>query len=119
MTTVEIILAIALGILGSSGLAAIVVACLNRHWAKKDKKEVSTEEVERINDRIDILFEAEQVSMLDRICWIGEKYIEAREVRLSDLLKLESMYRVFKKLGGNGDADPVMERVRTLPVAHE
>lgn len=119
MTTGEIILAIAVALLGSTGLSTIVVVCLQRHWAKKDKKEVNAEEIERINARIDILFEAEQVSMLDRICWIGEKYIEAEEVRLSDLLKLESMYRVFKKLGGNGDADPVMERVRTLPVAHE
>lgn len=116
MTTVEIILAIALGILGSSGLAAIVVACLNRHWAKKDKKEVSTEEVERINDRIDVLFEAEQVSMLDRIRYLGEKYIAAGEIRLADKLNLKAMYKAFKRLGGNGDADPIMEEVDRLRV---
>ena len=41
----QTVLAIALGILGSSGLAAIVVACLNRRWAKKDKKETDAEEM--------------------------------------------------------------------------
>lgn len=116
MTTVEIILAIVAALLGSTGLSTVVVTCLNRHWSKKDKKD---EEIERINERIDILFEADKVSMLDRICWLGEKYIEAGEIRLSDLLKLEAMYKVFKKLGGNGDADLIMDKVRALPVAHE
>lgn len=41
----QTVLAIALGVLGSSGLAAIVVACLHRHWAKKDKKETNAEEM--------------------------------------------------------------------------
>ena len=112
MTTVEIILAIVAALLGSTGLSTVVVACLNRHWSKKDKEHKG-------DPRIDALVEAQIVSMLDRICWLGEKYIEAGEIRLSDLLKLESMYKVFKKLGGNGDADPIMDKVRVLPVAHE
>ena len=39
------IVAVILAVLGSSGLAAIVVACLNRHWAKKDKAKASVDKM--------------------------------------------------------------------------
>lgn len=102
MTTVEIVIAIVVALLGSTGLSTVVVACLNRHWSKKDK--------------VDALVEAQIVLMLDRIRYLGEKYIEAGEIRLADKLNLKAMYRAFKKLGGNGDADPIMEEVDRLHV---
>lgn len=109
MTTVEIILSIVAALLGSTGLSTVVVACLNRHWSKKDKQNQG-------DPRIDALVEAQIVSMLDRIRYLGEKYITAGEIRLADKLNLKAMYKAFKRLGGNGDADPIMEEVDRLHV---
>lgn len=48
------IVPVILAVLGSSGLAAIVVACLNRHWAKKDQKKASVDKmVEELREKHD------------------------------------------------------------------
>lgn len=106
MAMTEIILTLVAALLGSTGVSTVVVACLNHRWSKKDKK----------NALMDALVEAQQVVMLDRIRYLGEKYIAAGEIRLADKLNLKAMYKAFKKLGGNGDADPIMEEVDRLPV---
>lgn len=116
MTTVEIIITIASLLLGSTGFATVIVACLNRRWSKKDKQ---NKDVAALEEKIDKLMDAQIVVMLDRICWLGEKYIDASEIRISDLLKIEGYYKEFKNLGGNGDADVIMKKVRALPVVHE
>lgn len=41
----SIIVTVILAVLGSSGLAAIIVACLNRHWTKKDKAKASVDDM--------------------------------------------------------------------------
>lgn len=39
------IIPVILAVLGSSGLAAVVVALLNRHWTKKDQKKASVDKM--------------------------------------------------------------------------
>lgn len=116
VTTVEIFVTIGVALIGSTGFATVIVACLNHRWSKKDKE---NKDVAALNEKIDKLMDAQIVVMLDRICWLGEKYIDDGKIRMSDLLKLEAYNKEFKNLGGNGDADVVMKKVRALPIVHE
>lgn len=106
MTTVEIVLTVVGALLGSTGLSTVVVACLNRHWSKKDKSDT----------RIDALVNAQKVTMIDRVRYLGAKYIEAKQISLEDKENLQAMYDAYKALGGNGHLQTVMHEVDRLPV---
>ena len=101
-----------IGILGAgigSGVMAIVLAALQRKWAKADKKD----------ERIDALVNAQKVMMIDRVKWLGNQYIKAKEITLSDKDTLVDMHKAYKALGGNGHLDVVMKEVDKLPVVDE
>lgn len=100
------ILTIILAVIGSSGIASIVVACLQRHWSKKDKGDA----------RIDALVEAQQVMMIDRVRYLGRNYIKNGYVALQDKENLCSMYAAYKALGGNGHLETIMSEVDRLEV---
>lgn len=99
-------LTLILAILGSSSVASIVVACLQRHWSKKDKGDA----------RIDALVEAQQVMMIDRVRYLGRGYIEAGRISLAEKENLVSMYNAYKQLGGNGHLETVMQEIERLDV---
>lgn len=92
--------------IGSSGLASIAVALLNRHWAKKDKRD----------DKLDAVISGLKVLTVDRVRYLGKRYINDCEISLEDKENLEEMYRAYKALGGNGHLKTVMEEVERLPV---
>lgn len=101
-----------IGILGAgigSGLMAIVLAVLNRKWAKQDKKD----------DRLDALVNAQKVMMIDRVKWLGNQYIRNRQISLGDKDTLVEMHDAYKALGGNGHLDVVMKEVDKLPIVDE
>ena len=100
------IVTIVLAVLGSSGLSAIIVACLQHHWSKKDKADA----------RIDALVAAQQVMMIDRVRHLGRAYIEAGEITLSDKENVIAMYNAYKELGGNGHLETVMQEINGLEV---
>lgn len=100
------VVAIIIAVLGSSGLSAIIVACLNRRWAKKD----------RDDSRIDALVAAQQVLMIDRVRYLGAAYIAQKHISLEDKENLQAMYDAYKALGGNGHLTTVMHEVDRLPV---
>lgn len=100
------VVAIIIAVLGSSGLSAVIVACLNRHWAKKDKDD----------SRIDALVTAQKVTMVDRVRHLGSKYINDKQIHLEDKENLQAMYDAYKALGGNGHLTTVMREVDRLPV---
>ena len=100
------VVAIILAVLGSSGLSAIIVACLNRRWAKKD----------RDDSRIDALVTAQQVTMVDRVRELGARYIAEQRISLEDKENLRAMYDAYKALGGNGHLTTVMHEIDRLPV---
>ena len=55
--------------------------------------------------------------LLDRILHNGHKYIMAGEVSFDDRKRLGDMHTVYhKRLGGNGDADAIMDSVYALPL---
>ena len=93
-------------ILSSSGFTAIILACLQRKWAKDDKKD----------DKIDALVNANKVLMIDRVKHIGKTYIEVGEISLDDKDNLKEMFSAYKRLGGNGHLDLIMSEVDKLKV---
>lgn len=102
----ELTLAILGAVLGSSGVTTIIVALLNRRWAKKDRGDA----------KLDAVVEAQKLIMLDRVRYLGRNYISQQEIHLEDKETLEAMHKAYKKLGGNGHLDTLMEEVERLPV---
>ena len=102
----NLIVTIVVAVLGSTGLSTIIVACLNRRWAKKDRED----------SRIDALVDAQKVLMVDRVRWLGSKYIADKQISLEDKENLQAMYDSYKALGGNGHLTTVMHEIDRLPV---
>ena len=100
------ILTILLAVIGSSGIASIVVALLQRHWQKKDKGDA----------RIDALVTAQQVLMVDRVRYLGRCYIRDGHISLEDKENVRGMYNAYKALGGNGNLETIMNEIDRLEV---
>lgn len=101
----DLILALIAAFTGS-GVSSIIIVLLQRHWAKKDKHD----------ERVDALVDATKVQMIDRVRWLGRGYIEAGQIRLEDKENLKEMYKTYKRLGGNGHLDTIMDEVDHLKV---
>lgn len=95
-----------IGAVSGSAVGAVVVACLQRKWAKEDKHD----------ERVDALVDANKVLMVDRVRWLGKQYISNGEIHLEDKENLIEMYNAYKKLGGNGHLETVMSEVKSLKV---
>lgn len=95
-----------IGAVTGSGVASVVVAILQRHWAKQDSHD----------ERVDALVDASKVQMIDRVRWLGKKYIADGEIHLEDKENLIEMYNAYKRLGGNGHLETVMSEVNHLKV---
>ena len=103
---------IVIGVLGAgigSGIMAIVLAGLQRKWNKADKRD----------SRIDALVSAQKVMMIDRVRYLGGKYIADGHIKLDDKDNLMEMHKAYKALGGNGHLDTVIAEVNRLPVVTE
>lgn len=101
MVSIEIVQIVISAVTGS-GVTAIILALLQRKWARDDKS--------------DAIVEALKVLMVDRVRHLGQAYIAAGSVSLSDKEALEEMHRAYKALGGNGHLNTVMEEVDELPI---
>ncbi len=99
------ILQIIISAVTGSGVTAIILALLQRKWAKDDKS--------------DAIVEALKVLMVDRVRHLGQAYIEAGSINLSDKEALEEMHRAYKALGGNGHLNTIMAEVDDLPLRKE
>jgi hypothetical protein len=66
-------------------------------------------------DNKDVLKDALKVILLDRILYLGRAYIQDGEVDADDRRRLIAMHDVYHSLGGNGDADLIMNCVKCLP----
>lgn len=100
-----IIVAILSGGIGS-GVMSIILAFLQRKWAKADKKD----------KRIDALVDAQKVLMIDRVKHLGKSYIEAGEISFDDKDNMVEMHKAYKALGGNGHLDSIMHEIEKLKV---
>lgn len=101
---------VVIGVLGAgigSGLMSLVLELLRRRWSRKDNAD----------NRLDDIMEALRTIMVDRICWLGEKYIARGYITLQEKENLVEMDRVYKKaLGGKNHVDTVMAEAQRLPV---
>lgn len=88
--------------LSSSGLTAIVLAVMNRTWAKQDKQ--------------DAIVNGLKVMMVDRVRYLARCYLKDGEITFEDKENLEDMHRAYKALGGNGHLNTAMAEVERLPV---
>lgn len=95
-----------IGALTGSGVSSIVVVLLQRKWAKQDKHD----------ERVDALVDAQKVMMIDKVRYLGKKYISEGEIHIEDKENLKEMYSAYKRLGGNGHLDTVMDEVNHLRV---
>lgn len=86
--------------------------------AKKKKSEKEEEEWKKHTDEmIADLTVGVRVILMDRIRYLGQKYIADEEVDFDDRHLLHEMHSVYHNtLGGNGDLDILMEEVNDLPL---
>lgn len=96
-----------------SGVTAILLALLQRHWAKEDRKHSGDAAMEA---KLSAIVDAEKVMMIDRVRWLGEHYIADGYITLSNKETLKEMHKAYKALGGNGHLDTVMAEVDDLPI---
>lgn len=102
----ESIIVALIGALTGTGVSSVVIVLLQRKWAKQDKHD----------ERVDALVDANKVLMIDKVRWLGKKYISEGEISLEDKENLLEMYKSYKRLGGNGHLDTVMNEVNNLRV---
>ena len=101
MEILQIVLTAATG----SGVTAIILAILQRKWTKDDKS--------------DAIVEALKVLMVDRVRHLGQAYIAAGSISLSDRETLDEMHQAYKSLGGNGHLKIIMSEAGELPTRKE
>ena len=99
--------------LGSSGVSGLVVACLQRHWAKRYKQ--GQERDQKDENRYAIVA-AIKVLTLDRVKHLAKCHIKDGYIDLGDKETLQDMHRAYKALGGNGHLDTAMAAVEKLPI---
>ncbi len=103
------ILATALSGSMGAGIMALVLAWCQQRWKRMDDKDGS----------IKALVNAQKVVMVDRVRYLGQKYIQRGEITLEDKETLQEMYTAYKALGGNGHLETVIHEIEKLPVVAE
>lgn len=122
---------------GAGGLALIEWAReawkhrVDRKDQKEDKAEEKVDKIAELTKSVDelreqrkddaatlgALREAMKCVLLDRIIYLGQKYIEDGEVDFDDRKRLRDMHTSYHNgLKGNGDADAIMRAVDDLPL---
>ena len=97
--------------LGSSGVSGLVVACLQRHWARRDKQE---QQRDQKDDKLYAIVAAIKVLMLDRVKHLAKCHVKDGYIDLGDK---DTLY--YKALGGNGHLDTAMAAIEKLPIHDE
>lgn len=105
----EHLITIIISIFSSSGISAIIIALLNRHWQKKDKEDT----------RIDAIVNAQKLTMIEQVKRSAKKYIKLGHISLEDKEHIKEQYDAYKALGGNGHLDTTMEEINHLKVVDE
>lgn len=99
-----------IGILGAgigSGLMAILLAAIQRHWSKSDKHD----------SKLDAIVNGVKILTVDRVHYLGSVYIKRGSITLDEKETLDEMHEAYKSLGGNGHLDTVMASVDRLPIS--
>jgi len=103
-----------LGIMGGSGLAALINQA--GEYLREKAKRKAESETDKDKD-MEKLKRALKYDMLDRIRYLGQAYIRDGEIDYDDRRILHCMHRSYHEdLGGNGDLDTLMKEVDLLPL---
>lgn len=92
----------------------------NRKAAAEDKAAENTSgKVKNLEDKVDALVEANRYILYDRIRYLGQCYIDEKEIDFDDRRILNKMHESYHYgLEGNGDLDTLMDEVNHLPLKH-
>ncbi len=103
----------------------------NRKAVKEDRAEERAEEqkidyqekqgkkIKNLEEKVDALVEAQKFIMYDRIRYLGQAYIDAKEIDFDDRRILHQMHESYHYgLDGNGDLDALMDEINHLPLKH-
>lgn len=138
MNFAEIISAALLAIVGGAAGAAIING-INERWkfkanrkaAKEDRAEAKADKTDELTKALGDLrgqlktlkesdtaqAEALRLILLDRILYLGKGYIDKGEISYDDRRRFHAMHNCYHSgLGGNGDADLIVEGVDALPL---
>jgi len=86
---------------------------------EKQKSEKIDERLRGIEKRLDALTEAQKVILLDRILYLGQSYVDKGIITYDDRKRFHDMHKSYHDgLGGNGDADLIVQSVDELPLKH-
>ena len=136
MTALEFIATVVGIILGSSALT-VLLNNLHDRWkikqerknSKEDKQEAKEDivddlqnatdsqekKIEALEDLSGHMAEAIKYLLLDKILFLGSKYIRRNSITMEERKILTAMYNVYHKgLEGNGDADFIMKGVEAI-----
>lgn len=136
MTALEFIATVAGIILGSSALTVLLNNLHDRWKIKQERKNNKEDKLEAKEDIVDDLqnatdsqekkiealeilssnmAEALKYLLLDKILFLGSKYIRRNTITLEERKILKAMYNVYHNgLDGNGDADFIMKGVEAI-----
>lgn len=84
----------------------------------EDEKQKRTDErLQDIEDELAAQSEALKLILLDRVLYLGQGYVKAGEISFDDRRRFHAMHDCYHTgLGGNGDADLIVEAVDELPL---
>lgn len=97
----------------------------NRKAIQEDRKEAKKESeiddlketMNALKSKVDVLVESQKFILFDRIRFLGQAYIEAREIDFDDRRILNDMHRSYHDgLEADGDLDALMDEVNHLPL---
>ena len=136
MTALEFIASVVGIILGSSALTVLLNNLHDRWKIKQERKNSKEDKLEAKEDIVDDLqnatdsqekkiealealsshmAEALKYLLLDKILFLGSKYIRRNSITLEERKILKAMYNVYHNgLKGNGDADFIMKGVESI-----
>lgn len=105
-----------------TGVFKLLELWFNRRAIKEDESRRITvencqargEELKKLTAKVDALVESEIVTTSERIKHLAEKYIDRGSITVEEFEGLDKMHLAYKRLGGNGFLDDVMNKVRSL-----
>lgn len=134
----EIAIAVVLAVAGGAGGAALINGLTERWKFKQSRKAVREDRAEERADKTAELTrtisglqedikglrdsdaaqsEALKQILLDRVLYLGQAYIAKGEISYDDRRRFHAMHDCYHNgLGGNGDADLIVEGVDALPL---
>ena len=120
----EILIAVLMAVAGGAAGAAVING-INERWkfkanrkaVKEDRAEEKADKTDELTKTLSGLQEALKLILLDRILWLGQGYINKGEISFDDRRRFHAMHSCYHSgLGGNGDADIIVEGVDALPL---